>query len=204
MFDNRLSEINSENTLNIDALKNEFVSPKKIVKAITHSPHLFKELCNSMWFIDLINKFKIHTDLALINEEIALMIFNNRRYYPKLDENRFTKIIGEKYEGVALKILSNKYHGIYCDDNLLILGKHANAANLIFKDDTYCALLSANELASIVAVHKKENKEISMTKEESNLVFTEDLIENNSINKNIMNCPIALNGGMLQVDMPIL
>ncbi len=104
MFDNRLSEINSKNNLDVEALKSEFSTSKKIVKTITHHPHLFKELCNSIWFINLIDKFKIHIDLALINEEIAFTIFNNKMDYRKLDKNQFTKIIGGKYENVALKI----------------------------------------------------------------------------------------------------
>jgi hypothetical protein len=79
----------------------------EIIDIITQHPDLFDRLSTNQRFINLIYKSNILIKLALINEAIALFIFNNSGKFRKFDKNEYTSVVGSKYENIALKILKD-------------------------------------------------------------------------------------------------
>jgi len=120
----------------------KFPAAEDMVEVINDNPTLFKELSECQKFINLINKSEILINLAFINEEIALKIYEYSHKYTKFDKYWFTMAIGEKYENVALKILNDAtYIRALDDENLLILGKrHSKAAKTIIENAKFISI----------------------------------------------------------------
>lgn len=82
--------------------------------------------------------------MGLIDESIALFIFNNSSEFSKFDKDAYTAAVGGKYGNVALKILeAPAYRSVLYDSNLFLLGNnHVEAATIIIATSEFSSKLN--------------------------------------------------------------
>jgi len=122
-----------------------------IVDIIKKHPFLFDQLANLERFIGLINTSDILIELGCINQDIALSIFNDRDKFSKFYPYWFTRIVGLKYEDMAMKILNNPNYAIVFDDSILLsYGEHyVEAAKIIVENKTFASKLNDTQLKKL-------------------------------------------------------
>lgn len=141
-------------TLAIDIFSsNKISAPEQddIIEIIQTHPFLFAQLIDQEKFIRWINKSLILVKLALIDQNIALSIWNNRALFNKFDAYHFIDSVGLQYEDFALQMLNDSTYAGTLDDYILFSygERYIEAAKIIIEDRRFTVKLSDKRLEKL-------------------------------------------------------